>query len=90
MLTEASAGKRIRQVLSIQDSYSLLLEEEGTVIEFAMGYFKQYDDIVGYTFEEILITYEYKKKGIGSFLLKELEPACERAGYFLCGTSCSE
>lgn len=62
MLTEASAGKRIRQVLSIQDSYSLLLEEEGTVIEFTMGYFKQYDDIVGYTLEEILIAYEYKKK----------------------------
>ena len=38
-----------------------------------MGYFKQYDDIKGYTLEEILIATEYQNKGYGSALLKELK-----------------
>ncbi len=38
-----------------------------------MGYFKQYDDIVGYTLEEIVITSGYQHKGLGSTLLQALE-----------------
>lgn len=32
-----------------------------------MGYFKQYDDIIGYTLEEILIASPYQHQGIGSW-----------------------
>ncbi len=71
--TEATAGKRIHQVLSMEDSYGLILESGGTVIGFAMGYFKQYDDIIGYALEEIVIAAEHQNKGYGSALLKELE-----------------
>ncbi len=49
--TEETAGKRIRQVLGIENSFSLILKERNTVLGFAMGYFKQYDDLVGYTLE---------------------------------------
>ena len=45
--TEETAGRRIAQVLGIQDGYSLLLTEGEAVLGFAMGYFKQYDDCVG-------------------------------------------
>ncbi|MBD5554875.1 MAG: hypothetical protein HDQ95_05875 [Roseburia sp.] len=38
-----------------------------------MGYFKQYDDIVGYTLEEIIIENEHQNKEIGSIFLHELE-----------------
>ena len=78
--TEESAGKRIHQVLSIEDSFSLILEKNDSVIGFAMGYFKQYDDIIGYTLEEIVVAYEYQNKGIGSTFLFELEQMVREKG----------
>ncbi len=78
--TEETAGKRIRQVLSTEDSFSLILEENESVLGFAMGYFKQYDDIVGYTLEEIIIAYEYQNKGIGSVFLSDLERIVQEKG----------
>ena len=71
--TEITAGKRIHQVLSMEDSYGLIMEGHDAIVGFAMGYFKQYDDINGYTLEEIVIATEYQNKGYGSALLKELE-----------------
>lgn len=79
--TEETAKRRIRQVLRMDDSYSLImLDEDGVVCGFVMGYYKQYDDIVGYTLEEILISRKYQNKGIGSALLAELEARVREAG----------
>ena len=79
--TETTAGKRIRQVLRMDDSFSLLLKaDSGEVYGFAMGYFKQYDDIVGYTLEEIVIARAHQHKGFGSYLLKELETMVREKG----------
>lgn len=72
--TEQTAGKRITQVMTVADAYSLImLGEGGQAIGFAMGYFKQYDDIIGYTLEEIVIAREHQRKGLGSKLLAEIE-----------------
>ena len=72
--TRDTASKRIHQVLLIEDSYSLILRDEDNVaIGVAMGYFKQYDDIVAYTLEEIVIASGYQHKGLGSTLLQALE-----------------
>lgn len=78
--TEQTAAKRIHQVLSTDGAYSLIMEENNYVLGFAMGYFKQYDDIVGYTLEEIVIAYEYQNKGLGSILLTELEQRVREKG----------
>lgn len=78
--TKDTAGKRIHQVLSMEDSFSLILEENNAVLGFAMGYFKQYDDIVGYTLEEIIIENEHQNKGIGSIFLHELEQQVKEKG----------
>ena len=79
--TEETAGKRIRQVLTMQDSYSLIMKDDAdAVCGFAMGYFKQYDDIVGYTLEEIVIASAEQNKGLGSRLLAELETRVKAAG----------
>lgn len=78
--TEESARKRIHQVLSMEDSFSLILEKNDSAIGFAMGYFKQYDDIIGYTLEEIIIAYKYQNQGIGSALLHELERIVKEKG----------
>lgn len=71
--TEDTAQKRIHQVFCMEDFYGLLLECSGTVVGFAVGYFKQYDDIVGYYLDEIVIAAEHQNRGYGSKLLKELE-----------------
>ena len=66
--TEEKVRKRLEQVLSMMDSFSLIMKtEEDIVIGFAMGYFKQYDDIIGYTLEEIIIAAEYQRKGYEVF-----------------------
>lgn len=79
--TEVTAGKRIRQVLTIEDSYALIMRDDaGVVCGFAMGYFKQYDDIVGYTLEEIIIAAGEQNKGLGSQLMAELEWRVKVAG----------
>lgn len=54
--------------------------EQAEVCGFVMGYFKQYDDIVGYTLEEIVIAAEHQNKGLGSQLLLELEKHVKEAG----------
>ena len=79
--TKETARKRIHQVLSIEDSYSLIMKtDDGNVIGFSMGYFKQYDDIVGYTLEEIIISAQNQGKGFGSCLLTELERRVKEKG----------
>lgn len=79
--TEKTAFKRIHQVLTMEDSFSLTLEDnENKAIGFVMGYFKQYDDIVGYTLEEIIIEYDEQNKGYGSKLLKAIEELAVKEG----------
>lgn len=79
--TETTAKRRILQVLGIEDSYSLIMRDtNGDVCGFVMGYYKQYDDIIGYTLEEILISHKYQNKGLGSILLAELESRVKAAG----------
>lgn len=75
-----TAQKRIHQVLSMEDAYGLIVEEDESILGFAMGYFKQYDDIVGYTLEEIVIGYEHQNQGIGCALLHELEQRVKERG----------
>ena len=77
---ENTAAKRIHQVLSMEDSYSLIAEDGNRVLGFAMGYFIQYDDIIGYTLEEIIIAYKFQNQGIGSILLRELEQRVKEKG----------
>ena len=79
--TETTAKKRIQQVLTIDDSFSLIMKDDNDMVcGFVMGYFKQYDDILGYTLEEIVISYQYQNKGLGSTLLATLESKVKERG----------
>lgn len=79
--TEITAKRRIQQVLTMEGSYSLIMKAENEeVCGFVMGYYKQYDDITGYTLEEILVSHKYQNKGLGSILLAELESRVKAAG----------
>ena len=79
--TYTSAKRRIQQVLTIDGAYSLIMKDKtGEVYGFVMGYYKQYDDIIGYTLEEILISRKHQNKGLGSLLLSELEARVKASG----------
>ncbi len=78
--TSEKAFRRLHQVICMDDAYSLILENDGHTVGFAMGYFKQYDDIVGYTLEEILISLPFQHQGLGSLLLSALEQQVRENG----------
>lgn len=70
---EKTAYKRIHQVMSMENSFSLIAQDKTKTLGFVMGYFKQYDDIIGYTLEEIVIDYKFQNRGYGTALVKRLE-----------------
>lgn len=79
--TEETAKKRIHQIVSMEDSYSIIMRDDGgKAVGFAMGYLKQYDDVMGYTLDEIIISSEHQGKGLGSLLLQETERRVREKG----------
>ena len=81
--TMETTKKRIRQVLTREDAYCLLLEEGNTLIGFAMGYFEQYDDCFAYDLIEIIIAHERQNSGIGTAFMQELEKQVKHLGAML-------
>lgn len=72
--TLEKAYKRIHQMVTIEDSMSLIQwDDEGNITGFVIGYFKAYDDITAYYLEEIVILKEYQDKGYGKQFLAEIE-----------------
>lgn len=71
--TEKQATRRIRQVITMQDSLCLLAEENGLPVGFAMGYLEQYDDLLAYDLCELLVEQQYQNRGIGTWLMQHLE-----------------
>ncbi len=71
--TNETAGRRIRQVVTMQDSRSYLLKKDGALLGFVMGFLKQYDDLLGYTLEEIIVTSDEQNKGYGTEAMTLLE-----------------
>jgi len=81
--TEETVYKRIHQIVTMEDSYGLVLSDENTVIGFAMGYFLQYDDGKTYNLNEIVISHKYQRRGIGTAFMIELEKRVKELGAFL-------
>lgn len=68
------AYRRIHQMVTIENSLCLIQkDDEAHTIGFAMGYFKEYDDISVYYIEEIVIFADYQNKGYGKQFLNEIE-----------------
>lgn len=78
--TEETTYKRIHQVLNIEDSYCLILEDNDAVLGFSMGYFEQYDDLTAYDLVEIVIDHKYQNQGLGKVFMLELEKKVKEIG----------
>ncbi len=81
--TEFTTYKRIHQVLTREDSFCLVLEENNSLIAFAMGYFEQFDDGFVYNLVEIVVDTEWQGKGVGTAFMKELESQVKKEGAIL-------
>ncbi len=78
--TEATTSRRIRQVLTREDSFSLVAEVEGKLVAFAMGYFEQFDDGQVYDLVEIIVAAQWQGKGVGTALMQALEAQVKARG----------
>lgn len=81
--TIETTTKRIHQVMTREDAFGLLLEEEGQLFGFAMGYFEQYDDCQAYDLIEIVVAGERQNQGLGSAFMRELERQVRERGAML-------
>ena len=71
--TYEKAYKRIHQVMTIEDTECFVQYVDGELSGFAMGYYKEFDDLKAYFLEEIVIFAEFQDKGYGAALMEELE-----------------
>ncbi|MGN0203972.1 MAG: GNAT family N-acetyltransferase [Coprococcus sp.] len=71
--TYEKAHKRIHQVMTMEDAMCIVQYDNGEVIGFLMGYYKEFDDLKAYFLEEIVIFSNYHNQGYGTALLMELE-----------------
>ena len=71
--TYEKAYKRIHQVMTMENAECFVQYDEGQMSGFAMGYYKEFDDLKAYFLEEIVIFKEYQNKGYGSAFFEHLE-----------------
>lgn len=67
------AYKRIHQIASMEDSVIILQFAKKEFTGFLMGYFKHFDDSVGFFLEEILVFSDFQGKGCGTAFLSHLK-----------------
>ena len=67
------ARKRINQIITVKDSYSLSIYIDNQIIGFVMGFLRMYDDLLSYYLDEIVISKDEQGKDYGSALVKKLE-----------------
>jgi len=67
------AFKRIHQVMTIEDSACYLQYDDEKLVGFLMGYYKEYDDLLGYYIEEIVIFKGFHNRGFGTAFLEKIQ-----------------
>ena len=67
------AYKRIHQIVTMENNLVILQYDKEKFVGFLMGYFKYFDDSIGFFVEEILIKSDYQFKGYGSKMLAHLK-----------------
>lgn len=74
------AKKRLEQIFLTPYFYGIGLYNESELAGFAVGWFKQFDDIQLFYMEEILVFKEFQNKGLGTKIIQELESIVKEKG----------
>lgn len=67
------AYKRIHQVMTMEGSLCYLQYDNQSLVGFLMGYYKEFDDLMAFFIEEIVIFADCHNKGYGSELMTTLQ-----------------
>ena len=79
--TYEKAYKRIHQVMTIEDAMcKIQYDDNGNMTGFCMGYYKQFDDLLAYFLEEIVIFTGFHNLGYGSEFMAEIEEVVKKNG----------
>ena len=65
--------KRLHQITSMENNLVLLQYDQEKLVGFLMGYFKYFDDSMGFFLEEILVKSDLQNQGYGTQLLSHLK-----------------
>lgn len=71
--TEATAFKRIHQAFVMEDAYCIIAEEKDEPVGFVLGCFQQYDDLLAFDIDEIVVKSSRQGHGLGTMMLQQLE-----------------
>lgn len=78
--THEKAWRRIHPMLAMENSLCMVLERQGEVLGFVVGFLEQYDDLVAYDLAEIVVARPWQGKGLGSLLLEGTETEVKAHG----------
>lgn len=81
--TNSKAEDYIEQRVTIKDSFSFLLKEDGVIKGFEVGQFHVYDDGTAFDIHELMIFRPYQDKGLGGYFIDELCKMAKEKGAFL-------
>jgi GNAT superfamily N-acetyltransferase len=74
------AKRRLEQIFLTPCFYGIGLYSESELVGFAVGWFKEFDNLELFYLEEILVFKEYQNKGFGTKILQELESLVKKKG----------
>ena len=74
------AKKRLEQIFLTPNFYGIGLYNESELVGFAVGWFKEFDNLELFYLEEILVFKEYQNKGSGTKILQEVESLVKKKG----------
>lgn len=74
------AKRRLEQIFLTPDFYGIGLYSESELVGFAVGWFKDFDNLELFYLEEILVFKEYQNKGFGTKVLQEVESLVKKKG----------